>query len=392
MGSRLIRLDEFIAEYPLRGKWKVSYSDGTHLPRKESLEIGEITISASEALVRQRPILPFDFRPVPERQIETRFRKIFENSFLDILKDSVSKDEKSEDEKTRVGKSEVKRHAKRAKRIVCDQLAECMVRTGLMRPNCWLIEGQEIETDYHSVLRRLSTHINLVIVADTGALRRAAISLLHTTLPNVLIWTVVPVFVMNEVQRQLIELDRIWRESGRGNQPHPGKCDILRKRPQVSCISQELDNIRQWRPLEILSTLTEHLGQSNGQSRVDRLIIESMKNLKRDRGLNQEVFLLTGDKDMASIAALENQGCLLFEMPSLPSNTSSLRYNPHSSKLVLTPVHSFLWDLALVFGKISIESKENSQEYELNLYSREFLVHNVMGISEIRKDGPDFVE
>ena len=141
-------------------------------------------------------------------------------------------------------------------------------------------------------MKSLSEHSYLILVVDTSALRRAATSFLHKTLSNVLIWTVVPVFVMTEVQQQVSELNNIWRKITEGTQPHPGKCDVLRRRPQVSCISRELNHIRQWRPVEMLTTLPEHLGQSNGQSKIDRLIIESVKNLKRDRGFHQGVYLL----------------------------------------------------------------------------------------------------
>ena len=138
----------------------------------------------------------------------------------------------------------------------------------------------------------------------------------------------------------------------------------------------------------MLTTLPEHLGQSNGGSRIDRLIIESVKNLKRDRGLHQGVYLLTGDKDMASLATLENQGSLHIGIPSLSSESeiSSVRYDSYNSKLVLTPVHYLLWDLAQVFSTIRFKNKELSRTYELAYYSRArggFFAHDVMEIQEL---------
>ena len=177
---------------------------------------------------------------------------------------------------------------------------------------------------------------------------------------------------------------------------HLGKCGVLSTRPLISCVSQELNYISQWRPLEMLTTLPEHLHQSNGDSRTDRLVIESVKNLKRERGFHQGVFLLTGDKDMASLATLENQGSLCVEAPTLSPETriSSVRYDSHSEKLVLTPVHCLLWDLALVFGKIRFTNTEQSRKYELDYYSTVrggFLARNVMGIRELT-DGPNHAE
>lgn len=359
MDRRALRLDEFIAEYRLQGVWDVDYTDNTHLPDCEYVRLGEFTIEATEETAQKNPILPYCFRPVTNKEIESRFCEI----------------EKGKDQAVRAGK------------IICDQLADSMVRTGLLRPELCLMENQTVRRGFGEVMRKLSEHGYLVVVVDTSALRRAAASLLHKTLTSVLIWTVVPVFVMNEVQQKVAKLNTIRRKTANGNS-NPGKCGILEERPQVSCISQELNRIRQWRPVEMLTTLPEHLGQSNGESRVDRLIIESLKNLKRDRGFHQGVYLLTGDKDMASLAVLENQGSLHINVPSLPLNThiSSVRYDPHNRQLVLTPVHSLLWDLALVFSTVRLSNKENSRKYELAYYSEArggFFARDVMEIREL---------
>ena len=190
---------------------------------------------------------------------------------------------------------------------------------------------------------------------------------------------------MTEVQRQVNDLNKIWKDSDEGRNPHPGKCNVLQMRPQVSAISRELNHIRQWRPVEMLTTLPEHLGKSNGESNIDRLIIESVKNLKRDRGLQQGVYLLTGDKDMASLATLENQASVHIGVPALPLEVSSLRYDSYNGKLVLTPVHYLLWDLAEVFSRICLENKKLSRTYELCYYSQArggFFAHDALEIRE----------
>ena len=358
MDSRSLELSEFVAEYRFWGEWEVSYTDGTHLEKSEYVKLGDITIDVSEGIAQDYPILPFTFRPVTGQQIKCRFSELPQGD----------------------------KQAIRAKKLIRDQLADSMVRTGLLRPKFCLIEEQTIETGFREVMTKLSEHGYLILVADTGALRRGAISFLHKTLPDVLIWTVVPVFVMTEVQRQVYELNKIWQKIDEGGQPHPGKCDVLRMRPQVSTISRELSHIRQWRPVEMLTALPEQLGQSNGPSKIDRLIIESVKNLKRDRGLHQGVYLITGDKDMASLATLENQGSLYIDVPPLPSEISSVRYDSHNSKLVLTPIHYLLWDLAQVFSTIRIENKKRSLRYELAYYSQArggFFAYDVMEIREL---------
>jgi hypothetical protein len=358
MDRRSVTLDEFIASYPFWGEWEVSYTDGTHLPKNEYVKLGDITIDASTETARDYPTLPFIFQLVTGQQIESRFSELPEGE----------------------------KQADRAKKFIQDELVDSLVRTGLLRPSVCLMEEQIVEMRFLEVLNRLSKDGYLILIADTSALRRAAISFLHKTLSNVLIWTVVPVFVMTEVQRQIKELNDTWEKTSRGAQPHPGKCEVLKQRPQVSCISRELNHIRQWRPLEMLTALPEHLGQSNGNSKIDRLIIESVKNLKRERGLHQGIYLLTGDKDMASLATLENQGSLYVGVPDdIPSEVSSVRYDSHNERLLLTPIHYLLWDLAQVFSTIRIENKERSCKYELVYYSQVrggFFANEVIEIRE----------
>ena len=357
MNSESLKLDEFIAGYPFWGEWEISYTDGTHLKENEYVKLGKITIDTSKKIAIDYPILPFTFQPVTDQEIISRLSEFPQG----------------------------KEQADRAKKIIHDQLSDSMIRTGLLRPEFCLMEEQTTEMGFREVMMKLSEHGYLILIADTGALRRGSVSFLHKTLPNVLIWTVVPVFVMTEVQRQVNALKAIWQESDGGRNPHLGKCNVLEMRPQVSAISRELNHIRQWRPVEMLTTLPEHLGQSNGLSKIDRLIIESVKNLKRDRGLHRGVYLLTGDKDMASLATLENQGSLHIGVPSLPLEISSVRYDSRNSKLVLTPIHYLLWDLAQIFSSIRIENKKLSRTFELVYYSQArggFFAHDVMEIRE----------
>ena len=361
MNSRSLKLEEFIVEYPLWGDWEVSYTDGTHLQPNEYVKLGVVTIDASEQTARDYPILPFTFRPETSEKIKCCFFKLLKKE------KQANKTNQNQNQPAKQDSQEsTERQANRAKKLIRDELADSMVRTGLLRPNLCLMQDQTTETDFLKVMKRVSKHGSVISVVDTSALRRGATSFLHKTLSEVQIWTIVPVFVMTEVQRQVSELNTIWTASK--NNPKLKNYKVLGKRPQVSTISRELSHIRQWRPVEMLTTLPEHLGQSNGQSKIDRLIIESVKNLKRDRGLHQGVYLLTGDKDMASLATLENQASLHIDVPSLPSEISSIRYNPYSSRLVLTPIHYLLWDLTQIFSTIRLKKKDHT--YKLRYYSQ----------------------
>ena len=362
MVKRLLKLDDFIAEYRFWGEWEVSYTDGTHLKECEYVKLGDITIDASEEIVQKYPVLPFTFCPVTVGQIECRFSEL----------------------------SYKRNQVDRAKGFILEQIADSMLRTGLLRPQFCLMKEQIIELRFLEVMRQLSEHGHLTFVVDTSALRRAVISFLHKALPKIPIWTVVPFPVMTEIQEKVYDLNKIWVDSNRGANPNPGKCGVLEKRPQVACISRELNHIRQWRPVEILTTFPEHLGRDNKNSKIDRLIIESMKEFKQTRGLHQGVYLLTRDKDMASLATLENQASLYFDVPSLPSKMNSvkmnsIRYDSHNNRLVLTPIHYFLWDLAQVFSTICLKNKKLCRSYKLVYYSQAqggFFAHEVMEILE----------
>ena len=84
MARHSLKLDEFIAEYPLWGEWEISYTDGTHLKKSEYVKLGNITIDASEHTAQNYPILPFDFWPVTGKQIECHFSKFVEHRLSKI--------------------------------------------------------------------------------------------------------------------------------------------------------------------------------------------------------------------------------------------------------------------------------------------------------------------
>jgi len=342
MSGNPLLLSEFITRYPIWGNWKVSYTDRTHLPDDKYVTLGTIAFECDEQRARLSPVLPFVFQPAAEKEIKDQFPE-----------------QKGDKQK---GDQE---QALRASKIIREQMAESLMRTGLLRPELWLMQDHSVQTGFLEVLRSLSENPYLLLVVDTGALRRGIVSFLYRTLPEASIWTVVPVFVMMEVQHQIAELNREWRKIAQGT-PQLGKCDVLEKRPQVSCTSRELNYIRRWRPVEIMTTRPELLSQS---SETDRLIIESVKNLKRERGLHRGVYLLTTDKDMASLAVLEGVNTLCVVAPPLPDVVSSVRYDSWRQIPLLSSVHYLLWDLTQVFSTIQVQNQESNQTYTLNYYS-----------------------
>ena len=359
MTERSVSLAQFIAEVPLCGEWEVSYTDGTHLKHGEYVSVGQMRIKPSLESGTEYPVSPFVWRGASNQTIRARLCQLW---------------------KGEGGKEQ----ADRATDVVLDQLADSMVRTGLARPEICLLQQDAINTQFSEVMATLATRGYLVLVVDTGALRRGAVSFLQKALPTVLVSTVVPVFVMIEVQRMVGELNKTWR--GRRGNPRPKDYRVLRMRPQVSTISRELGYLRHWRPFEVLNALPEQLSRTDGESRVDRLIIETVKNLKRERGLPDSVYLLTGDKDLASLATLERQETLHIGVPRLPEDSElvSVRYDSQNRRLMLTPAHYLLWDLAQVFSTIRVERSGDQKTYELSYYAGRdgFFSQDRMGVRE----------
>ena len=118
MGDRAIRLHEFIAEFKLWGDWEICYTDGTHLQKREYVKLGDIIIDGSEESAKRYPSLPFEFRPATGEQLKSCF-KGFSNDETQI---------------------------NRAIEFIQDQLPECLVRVGLLRPDFSLMEGQNLSS------------------------------------------------------------------------------------------------------------------------------------------------------------------------------------------------------------------------------------------------------
>ncbi len=275
MTSRPISLDEFIKDWRFWGDWQLSYYDRTHLEKDTFIEIGQISIPYTSDDANSYFFLPFIFRPIKE------------NPLAETLKDRARINEKEE-----------------AARMIIRLLKESVVRCGLVRPRLQLIRS-ETDTSGDALTYLSDTSEYLILVTDTSALRNGVVSFLSATFPARTIWTIIPVFVMMEVQMRAEELKKISYKTQATNYK------FLKSRPQVSCVAREIHNIKSTRPVEFLQSPPEFLTRlkefgkdSLRDSLNDRLIIETTKNLRRERGLGKGLFLVTSDKTMSSLASL----------------------------------------------------------------------------------------
>ena len=256
-------LDEFKSSPNTRfseGTWIIEYHDRSHLLRDTYIRLGKIEIG--ECTPDGNILFRFDSlsRKQLEKCIDTAWR--------------------SEKNKYDVGK---------AARIVLDQLSESMVRLGLMQPR--------FETeDCKSITERKFA----VVILDTNALRNGAVRHLKEQFPTTQIWIIVPTVVLMEIGEKVANLKSRDKEGCKTK-----NIALIRSRPQVTIAPQAVKWIKENFPTETLELAPELLrafrgyetrrGDSNTEpdriSINDRLILEGIKDLRRQRNLSEGVYL-----------------------------------------------------------------------------------------------------
>ncbi len=378
MTSKVVTLSEFIRNHHFFGKWKISYNDETHLaPDKfdasgrldtpaKFVDLGEVEFINSEADAGTSLFVPFKFRHYEKERLATS-----------LLEAGITNDN----------------YQKKAVRTILDVLGESVVRCGMIRPRLHLISNNS--NVYEDALSHLAKLSHATFITDTSALRRASVSFISTSLPQTSVWTIVPVFVMIEVQiaTDTLKSTRQKTNPAVGGEPNPRNYGVLRLRPQVSCISREIQYIKAAQPVEFAQAPPELVRRIKGfsiedaekeQEKMndainDRLIIEECKNLRRQRSLSQNFFLLTSDSTMGNIASLEGVDAIYIETPPLPKEVASVRFNSFEKaplrqdnvdrRFVVCPIHYFLWDLVAIFSKIRFTKIDSSEALDLIYYS-----------------------
>ena len=333
----ILSLDEFRSSPDAqfsKGTWVIEYFDRTHLHKDNYLSLGQVDIE------ERAPDGQYFFRFYP-RSIK-KLKKCIRNAW-----------------KYGNGKGD----PKKASEIILDQLSESMVRLGLLQPNFEISDRQF--TNEHNFA---------IIVLDTNALRDSAVRHLKEQFPNKQMWIIIPTVTLMEIGEKVANLSSRDREGFKKNN------NIIRGRPQVTIAPQELKYIRQYFPTETLELAPELLRTFRGYEKKetttdkeadrisinDRLILEGIKELRRQRNLLKGVYLMSADKDMSRLARLEGIQTIYPVMPDLQGVSDgiySIRYSFESETYIVCSIHRFLWDLTHVFSKIRVrECTEDPQE------------------------------
>ena len=328
------------------GVWSVQYHDRTHLPEDKWIAIAEVYIE--EFLPHAFSFVPRQARSVP---VVTESQQSDQNTLEAQLQDAW---------KTKRG-DELKRPLERTPDYILDQICSGLVRLGVLTPT-FEIDDAEFQN------RKFA-----VIVMDTNSLRNGCIRHLLEQFQNVSFWIVVPQVALMEIgERMAYDANK-----GRGDWK-PSNWDFIRTRPQSTIAPQEVMWIQNCLPHEILELTPELFRTFRGFesnkdkdtdpdrfSINDRLILEGIKDLRRQRGLSEEVYLMTGDKGMSRMARLEGIRTifpLVSGMDQVGKGIYSLRYSHWANKFYTCSLQRLLWDLTQTFHQIRIECDEGLQK------------------------------
>ena len=318
------------------GTWAVTYHDRSHLPKDTYVSLGTIEVEE----YTQKGETFFFFSPNSCQQIKDFIADAWSKGKVDGKKDS----------KTITTTAE----------IILDQLSESMVRLGLVQPN-FEIDAQNFITE-----RKFA-----IVVLDTNALRDGAIRHLKEQLGNVQLWTIIPTVALMEIGERIAYITSKDRGGCKRQNSR-----LIRFRPQVTVAPQEVKWIQENFPTETLELAPELLRtfrgydtrRENEPDRVsinDRLILEGIKDLRRQRGLLEGIYLMSNDKDVSRLARLEGINTIYPAIPDihgLCDRIYSLRYSLESRTYISCSIHRFLWDLTHVFSQIRVQATSGAQE------------------------------
>ena len=328
------------------GTWVVKYHDRSHLSKDTYVSLGTIEVEEST----QRGDSFFYFRPNSCQQIKC------------FISDAWSKDNVK-------GKKDPKDTAT----IILDQLSESMVRLGLVQPN--------FEID---ALNFITERKFAIVVLDTNTLRDGAIRHLKEKLGNVQLWTIIPTVALMEIGERIAYITSKDREGCKRQ-----NSGLIRLRPQSTIAPQEVKWIQENFPTETLELAPELLRTFSGYDtrrqndpsrepdRVsinDRLILEGIKDLRRQRGLLEGIYLMSNDKDVSRLARLEGIHTIYPARPDIQgfcNGIYSLRYSLESHTYISCSIHRFLWDLTHIFSQIKVyatSGPQGSQGVKLSYY------------------------
>ena len=334
----ILSLDKFRSSPDARfseGTWVVEYHDRTHLSRDTYIRLGKVEI---EECTPDGNCF-FRFHPQCSEELE----KCINNAWKCV---------------------KGKHDAGNAAKTILDQLGESMVRLGLLQPYFEIGDSKFI-TD-----RKFA-----IVVLDTNVLRDGTVRHLQEQFHKTQIWIIIPTVILMEIGENIANVANQDKSGCKQN-----NSTLIRRRPQTTIAPQAVTWIRDRFPTETLELAPELLRTFRGYeaketdkepdriSINDRLILEGIKDLRRQRNLSEGVYLMSRDKAMSRLARLEGIPTIYPDIPDIQEfcdGIDSIRYSLESRIYVVCSIHHFLWDLTHVFSKIRVRKcSGRTQEIE----------------------------
>lgn len=379
--QKIISLESFIKDYRLAGDWKLSYTDSTHLKNDVFLDLGTLEIEGSVEDAAQYLFLPFIFTPKNKNDLADQIEN------LNLLQKPKDDDKKAiaDEAKKAIADQARKAIVDAATKPIIEALEESICRAGLDRLQINLKRANS--NDKYETLRSVAEELNnnpfVVLVTDTGAIKRGIISLFLSILKNTTLLVILPMQVIYEIQNNAEDLKKAYNK----RTFHTNNI-LVNKRPIETFISREIERTKELCPIEFLHSSYALWDKAKDLSG-DRVIVETAKSVRQDRNLLKEVFLATGDKTVFSLSHLQGINSIYVRQFPLRERYWSAKLNifgkPLKTSWSVCSVHNFIWDLVHSFSVINLEN--DSIKYQISYYYEDRLgwTDNLLKIEEITK-------
>lgn len=386
MALKKVNLKDFTSTFPLKGKWTISYHDASHLPPTErdpitfasarlnkTVILGELTIDDMSSMEEQESLIPFNFSLATRDQIAEGFKDCWidrqeeapipqqNNAAAKTIKEGVlaqgGQESKlasiAQGKKTKAGNASGVSDSllPEYSKTIYSEIGESLIRTRINQPR---IDPR----DWSLMMKKR----NLIFITDTSAIRRGVISYLADVFEKKPIWVIIPVVSLLELQEA----------SGKVKLPNVAEAKkgsvFLGSRPMSTSSTRELLMLKDRQiPIEFLEVPPQTLKDSTLK---DRLILEGVKRIIKEKSTAETMYLLSGDIDMVRFAKLENIEAIYTDTIQLRGGETfySARYDIYKRGFTACGVHEFLWDLSHVFSFIKAHNPDTNTTITLNYY------------------------
>ena len=353
-------LKGFADEFPLVREWDVSYHDETHLPPvsqdedtikqgrlAKTIKLGSILIDDAGSDAIEGSIVPFTFALESQQSLREQLDELWR-----------------EEEKGRPNEKNLAEYPD----MIYGEISEGLIRTRICPPKISRGDWEILSAEKKA----------LIFITDTNIIRRGVISSLADTFESCPIWAIVPVVSMLELQEASERVK--WGPSKVAEAKNFNR--YLGWRPMSTSSTRELLMLKSRVPVEFLEVPPELLryygGREYGEAKTpkilqDRLVLEGIKQIIREKSTAEKIYLLSGDFDMVRFAKLENVEAIYadkYQLNKQGQEFYSARYDIYKKGFVACGAHEFLWDLAHVFSFIKMNSTQSKKIITMEYYFR----------------------